>query len=104
VRLACTACPRGRKVGKPDVDAADQSSDKKKKKKADSKDKSLAGAPTTAATIVVGCGRGPCGDKQPRQPSGSDEGGSQCLVHNSMHHSTEECREIMKLVEQFCEQ
>jgi hypothetical protein len=54
--LACTACPRGRKVGKPDVDAADQSSDKKKKKKkkADSKDKSLAGAPTTAATIVVG--------------------------------------------------
>jgi hypothetical protein len=54
VHLACTACPRGRKVGKPDVDAADQSSDKKKKKKADSKDKSLAGAPTTAATIVVG--------------------------------------------------
>jgi hypothetical protein len=34
----------------------------------------------------------------------SDEGGPQCLVHNSRHHSAEECWEIKKLTEQFHEQ
>jgi hypothetical protein len=84
------------KIGKSDADAAAQSSGKKKKKKADSKDKPLVGAPTAAATTASG-GPGPCGDKWPQQPSDSP-------AHNSKCHSTEECREIKKLAEQFHEQ
>jgi hypothetical protein len=100
--------PKAGKAGKPKADAAAQSSDKKnrKKKKADgnnNNNKSLAGAPTAAATVAGG-GHGPWGDKQLRQPSGTDEGGPRCPVHNSRCHSAEECRKIKKLTEQFSEQ
>jgi hypothetical protein len=101
--LAFIACPKARKASKPDLDAAAKGSSKKKKKKADGKDKPLAGAPFAAAAAVGG-GCGPCGDKQPCQPSNSDEGGPRCPVHNSKRHSAKECQEIKKLVEQFCEQ
>jgi hypothetical protein len=53
---------------------------------------------------VVGGGHAPHGDKCPRQPSASDEGGQWCLLHNSNHHSVEVFWEIKKFVEQFCEQ
>jgi hypothetical protein len=49
-----------------------------------------------------GCG-GPKGDKCPHQLSNSDDGRMKCPVHNSMRHSALECREIKKLMEQFCE-
>jgi hypothetical protein len=55
--------PEAGKAGKPDVDAAAQSSGKKKKKKDGGKDKPLAGAPTPAT--MAGGGHGPRGDKQP---------------------------------------
>jgi hypothetical protein len=67
------------KVGKPDADAAAQSSGKNKKKKK----------------------MAPHGEKWPRQPSGSNEDGPWCPVHNSRCHNMEECREIKKLMEQF---
>jgi hypothetical protein len=97
------------KAGKPDADAAAQSGDKnkKKKKKVSVHKKPLAGAPTNvaaAAAATVDGGRGPCGDKRPQQPSGSDEGNPWCPVHNSRCHNMEECREIKNLAEQFCEQ
>jgi hypothetical protein len=66
------------------------------KKKVDGNNKPLVGAPTIAAAAVAGGGRDPRGDKQPWQPSSSDEGGPQCPVHNSRRHSTEKCREIKK--------
>jgi hypothetical protein len=72
-------------------------------KKVGIKDKPLAGAPTAVATTAGG-GRGPRGDKRPHQAYGSDDGGVQCLVHNSRCHNTEECLEIKKLAEQFCKQ
>jgi hypothetical protein len=97
--------PKARKAGKPDADAAAQSSgkNKRKKKKAGSNNKMLAGA-STAAAAATGGGHGPRGEKRPRQPSGSDEGGLRCPVHNSRCHSAEECRKIKKLVKQFREQ
>jgi hypothetical protein len=89
------------KVGKPEADATAQSSERNRKKKKAGGNKSLARARTAA--VAAGGGRGPCGDKWPQQPSGSDKGGSWCLVHNSKHHSTEECQEIKKLTMQFRE-
>jgi hypothetical protein len=91
------------KAGKSDTDVVAQANSKKKKKKVGRKDNLLAGAPTTAAAATGG-GHAPRGDKCPRQPSVSDEGGQRCSVHNSKHHSAEECREIKKLAEQLCEQ
>jgi hypothetical protein len=88
------------KAGKPKADAATQSNGKNKnrKKKFSNNNKSLAGAPTVVV-VAAGGGCGPCGNKRPRQPSGSDEGGPQCPVHNSRCHSAEECRETKKLTE-----
>jgi hypothetical protein len=99
--------PEAREVGKPEVDAAAQSSGKNKnrKKKKYNNNKPLAGAPTaTAVTTTVGGSHGPHSDNRSCQPSDSDEGGPRCLVHKSWCHSAEECREIKKLVEQFYEQ
>jgi hypothetical protein len=83
------------KVGKPEADAAAQSSGKNKnseKKSNNNNNKPLAGAPTTASVAAAtGGGHGPCGDKRPRQPSDSNEGEPRCPVHNSRHHSAEEC-------------
>jgi hypothetical protein len=65
----------------------------------------MAVAPTTVVVAALASGgRDPCGDKWPRQPSGSDEGGPWCQVHNYRHHSAEECPNIKKLTEQFREQ
>jgi hypothetical protein len=99
--------PGARKVSKPEADAATQSSGKNKnrKKKKSNNKKPLAGSPTTAAiAAAAGGGHGPLGNKRPCQPSSSDEGGLRCPVHNSRHHSTEACREIKKLAEQFHKQ
>jgi hypothetical protein len=91
----------------PKADATAQSSGKnknrmEKKKAGGNNNKLLTGAPTT--TAAASGGRGPQGDKQPRQPSDSDEGSPWCLVHNSRHHSSKEFQEIKKLVEQFHKQ
>jgi hypothetical protein len=70
--------PRAGKADKPKADAAAQSSGKNKngKKKKSNNNKPLAGAPTiVAVAVVAGGGHDPHGDKRPRQPSGSDEGG-----------------------------
>jgi hypothetical protein len=79
------------KVGKPEVDAAAQSSGKiknRKKKKSNNNNKPLEGSPTTAAVAAATDGdRGPCHDKRSRQTSSSDEGGPRCPVHNSRRHS-----------------
>jgi hypothetical protein len=64
------------------------------------KPKPLASA-LIAAAEAMGGGRRPCGDKHPRQASGSDNGGTRCLVHNYRHHSAEECREIKKLTNNY---
>jgi hypothetical protein len=77
-------------------------SNKKKKKKAGG-NQPLARAPTaTAATVGGGCG-GTRGDKCPHQPSNSDDDNMNCPVYNSMRHTAAGCREIKKLVKQFCE-
>jgi hypothetical protein len=74
------------------------SKNKKKKKKARGSNQPLAGAPTVAvAASAVGGGRGPRGDKRPRQASDRDDEGACYPAHNSMHHSTEECWEIKML-------
>jgi hypothetical protein len=97
--------PEVGKAGKPEAETAAQSSSKnrnRKKKKVGANNKSLAGAPTIVATAAAtGGGRDPRGNKLSWQPSSSDEGGPRCLIHNSRHHSSEECREIKKLAEQF---
>jgi hypothetical protein len=67
--------PEVGKAGKPEVDAAAQSSGKNMNRK-----------------------------KKKCQPSDSDEGGPWCPVNNSRHHSAEECREIKKLMAQLHEQ
>jgi hypothetical protein len=94
------------KASKPEANATAQSSGKNKnRKKKSNNNKSLAGPPTSAAiTAAAGGGHSPRGDKRSRQPSDSDEGGPWCSVHNSRRHSAKECREIKKLVKQFCEQ
>jgi hypothetical protein len=63
----------------------------------------LDGAPTTVAVAAGGGRGGPRGDKRPRQPSNSNDSSMKCPVHNSMRHTTVECREIKKLAEQFRE-
>jgi hypothetical protein len=73
-----------------------------KKKKAGG-NQPLAEAPTAAAAASGGGRGGPRGDKCPRQPSNRDDGSTKCLMHNSTHHTTPECREIKKLTEQFRE-
>jgi len=75
---------------------------KKNKKKAGGQNKPLSGAPTAIAVAPSG-GRGPRADKRPRPPSGKEEGGKWCPVHQSNRHSAEECREIKKLSDQVCE-
>jgi hypothetical protein len=87
--------PEARKAGRPDADAATQSSGKKKKMKVGGKDKSLVGAASG--------GRGPHGDKHLHQASSSDDGDAQCPMLNSRCHNTKEYREIKKLAEQVCE-
>jgi hypothetical protein len=72
------------------------------KKKAGGK-QPLAGAPTAADAATGGDRCGPRDNKRPHRPSNSDDGSVKCPVHNSTHHTAEECREIKKLVEQFCD-
>jgi hypothetical protein len=98
------AAPASKEVSKPNAGTTAQDVGKIKKKKAGGS-QSLAGAPSAAAAAAVaGGGRGgQRGDKRPRQPSNSDEGGAKCPVHNSTRHTTSECREIKKLTEQFRE-
>jgi hypothetical protein len=101
--------PEAGKGAKPKASAAAQGGSSKnknnKKKKVDGNNQSLAGAPTTTAAVAVtGGGQGPRGDMRPHQASGSDDKGTRCPVHNSMHHNTEECREIKKLTEHYHEQ
>jgi hypothetical protein len=80
----------------------DDNNNNRKKKKAGG-NQPLAGAPTVVAVAAGGGRGGPKGDKCPRQPSNSDDGSTKCPVHNSTLHSASECREIKKLMEQFCE-
>jgi hypothetical protein len=96
--------PEAGKVSKSKVDIDAQGNDKKKKKKkVGGKDKPLARGPT-AADATAGGGRGPRGDKCPRQLSIGDDGGQWFLVYNSKRHSVEESRKIKKLAKQVCEQ
>jgi hypothetical protein len=91
-----------KEASKPNAGTTTQGvSDKGKKKKKASGSQSLAGAPTAVAVAVtVDGGRGgQRGDKRPRQPSNSDEGGAKCPVHNSTRQTASECREIKKLAE-----
>jgi hypothetical protein len=70
---------------------------KNKNKKKAGGNRPLARSPTIVAATVGG-GRGrPRGGKRPRQLSNSDNGSTKCQVHNSMHHTTSECREIKML-------
>jgi hypothetical protein len=100
------ATPRSKKASKPNAGTSAQGvGGRGKKKKKTGGSQSLAGAPTATAVVVAANGGrgGQRGDKRPRQPSNSDEGGAKCPVHNSTRHITSECREIKKLVEQFRE-
>jgi hypothetical protein len=99
--------PEGGKASKPESNATTQSSGKNKnrKKKSNNNNKQLVGPPTiTTIATAAGGGCGPCGDKQLRQPSDSDDGGPRRLVHNTRRHSVEECWEMNKLLEMFHEQ
>jgi hypothetical protein len=99
--------PEVGKGGKLNVSAAVQDGGSKnknnKKKKADGNNQPLAGAPTAAVAAAVVEGRGPRGDKRSCQASGNDNDGACCSVPNSTCHSTGECREIKKVMEQFDE-
>jgi hypothetical protein len=100
------AAPASKEASKPNAGTTAQGvGGKSKKKKKAGGSQSLAGAPTAAAAATAaGGGRGgQRGDKCPRQPSNSDEGGVKCPVHNSTWHTASECREIKKLTEQFRE-
>jgi hypothetical protein len=100
------AAPRSKEASKPNAGTSAQGvGGRGKKKKKAGGSQSLAGAPTAAAVAVAANGGrgGQRGDKRPRQPSNSDEGGAKCPVHNSTRHIVLECREIKKLVEQFRE-
>jgi hypothetical protein len=104
--MAFVACPKGREGQQAQCRGPAQGSGKNNNKKKDNdNNKPLTGAPTAVAAIATaaGGGHGPCGNKRPRQPSGSDEGGLRCPVHNSRHHGLEECWKIRKLTEQFYE-
>jgi hypothetical protein len=80
-------------------DGGNGNNNNKKKKKKDDGNQPLVGAPTAAAAAAGGGRWGPRGDKRPRQLSNSDDDGTKCPVHNSMHHSASECWEIKKLME-----
>jgi hypothetical protein len=96
--------PEAGKASKPNLDVAAQGNNEKKKKKTvGGKDKPSEGVPIAVAAVAGG-GCGPRGDKCPRQPFGSDEGGQWCPVHNSKCHNIEECREIKNLGERVREQ
>jgi hypothetical protein len=99
------AAPTSKEASKPNTGTTAQGVGKSKKKKKAGDSQSLAGAPTTAAIAAAADGArgGQRGDKRPRQPSNSDEGGAKCPVHNSTWHTASECREIKKLVKQFRE-
>jgi hypothetical protein len=86
---------------KPSAGAQAQGSSNGNKKKEAGGNQPLARAPTAAATVAGGGRGGPRGDKRPHQPSNSDDDNTKCPVHNSMRHTTSECREIKKLMEQF---
>jgi hypothetical protein len=94
-----------KEASKPNAGTTAHGVGKSKKKKKVGGSQSLAGAPTAAAAAAAaGGGRGgQRGDKRPRQPSNSDEGGAKCPVHNSTRHTASECREIKKLAKQFRE-
>jgi hypothetical protein len=105
--LADTTYPEVRKPGKLDEGTAAQVSGNNgnknnKKKKAGGNNKLLTGA-SIAAVAAAARGRGPRGDKHPHQASSNDDGGTQCQIHNSTHHSAGECWEIKKVMEQFHE-
>jgi hypothetical protein len=98
--------PASKEASNPNAGTSTQGvSGKGKKKKKAGGSQSLAGAPTAAAIAAAADGGrgGQRGDKRPRQPSNSDEGGAKCPIHNSMRHTASECREIKKLAEQFRE-
>jgi hypothetical protein len=100
-----SAAPGSKEASKPNAGTSTQGvggRGKKKKKKAGGS-QSLARAPTMAAVAAAANGgrSGQRGDKHPRQPSNSDEGGAKCPVHNSTRHTASECWEIKKLAEQF---
>jgi hypothetical protein len=103
-----TPVPEAGKESKPNAGAATQGSsssnnnNNNKKKKVGGNNQPLAAAPTATA-VVAGGGRGPQSDKCLHQEFGSNDGGAQCLVHNSACHSVSECREIKKLAEQLRE-
>jgi hypothetical protein len=96
--------PKEGKDSMPDAGTTAQGggNNKNKNKMTGGNNQPLVGAPT-AATAMAGGYHGPRGDKLPRQASGSNDGGAQCLVHNSTHHSVSEYWEIKKPIEQFCE-
>jgi hypothetical protein len=104
-----TPVPEAGKESKPNAGAATQGSsssnnnnNNNNKKKVGGNNQPLAAAPTATA-VVAGGGRGPQSDKCLHQEFGSNDGGAQCLVHNSACHSVSECREIKKLAEQLRE-
>jgi hypothetical protein len=89
--------PEAGKGVKPDASAATQGgSNKNNKKKAGGNNQPLAGAPTAAQLLLPQR----VGAEVPMVTStpGIYDGGTRCPVHNSMHHSAEECGEIKKLV------
>jgi hypothetical protein len=89
-------------VGTQTQGGSNSNNNNKNKKKAGG-NRPLAGAPTTAAVAAGGGRGGPRGNKRPRQLSNSDDDSTKCPVHNSTRHTASECREIKKLVEQFCD-
>jgi hypothetical protein len=104
-----TPVPEAGKESKPNAGAATQGSssnnnnnNNNNNKKVGGNNQPLAAAPTATA-VVAGGGRGPQSDKCLHQEFGSNDGGAQCLVHNSACHSVSECREIKKLAEQLRE-
>jgi hypothetical protein len=93
--------PARKEASKPNAGTSAQGvGGKGKKKKKAGGSQSLAGAPTAASVAAAANGGrgGQRGDKRPRQPSNSDEGGAKCPVHNSTQHTASECQEIKKLM------
>jgi hypothetical protein len=95
--------PEAGKGGQPNAGAAAQRSgcksknENNKKNKVGGNNQPLTGASTAMAPIAAGGGRGPQGDKHPRQTSNSDDGGACCLMHSSARHTIGDCQEIKKL-------
>jgi hypothetical protein len=98
------AAPGGKEASKSNAGTSAQGvGGKGKKKKKAGGSQSLAEAPTAAVVAAAANGGrgGQRGDKHPRQPFNSDEGGAKCPVHNSTRHTALECWVIKKLTEQF---